>query len=151
MPSSLSAVSANVTRQAIMDWFKAAREYIKNVDGGYAALRDPKRMFNCDESGFPLDGNAGRIRLVLAKKGSKHVMKRDRGTKTQITVLGCANAAGNFMSPYLVYPGVLMTSRMGYENFQDAISTQTENGWMDVDSFFEFICYFDAWVTKLGI
>ena len=55
------------------------------------------------------------------------------------------------MSPYLVYSGQLMTVRMGYENFPEAIYTQTENGWMDADSFFEFICYFDAWVKKLKI
>ena len=74
-------------------------------------------------------------------------MKRERGTKTQITVLGCANTAGDFMPPYLVYPGQLMTMQMGYENFHDAIYTQTENGWMDTD----FICYFDSFITKLGI
>ena len=55
------------------------------------------------------------------------------------------------MSPYLVYPGQLMTVRMGYENFPEVIYTQTENGWMDTDSFFEFICYFNAWVKKLKI
>ena len=35
---------------------------------------DPKQIFNCDESGFPLDGNTGRIKAVLVKKGAKHVM-----------------------------------------------------------------------------
>ena len=151
MPSSLSAASSNVTWEAIKEWFAATREYIERIDGGRDALRDPKRVYNCDESGFPLNGNIGRVKAVLAKKGAKHVMKRERGTKIQITVLGCANAAGDFMSPYLVYPGQLMTVRMGYENFQDAIYTQTDNGWMDADSFFEFICYFDAWITKMKI
>ena len=66
-------------------------------------------------------------------------------------VLGCANAAGDFMSMYLVYPGQLMTVHMGYENLPEAIYIQRENGWMDADSFFEYICYFDAWVKKLKI
>ena len=113
--------------------------------------RDPKRVFNCDEIGFPLDGNTGCIKAVLAAKGARHMMKRDQGMKMQITVLGCANAAGDFMAPYLVYPGQLMTIRMGYENFRDAIYTQTENGWMDCNCFFEFICYFNAYVMRLGI
>ena len=69
----------------------------------------------------------------------------------QIMVLGCANAAGDFMLPYLVYSSQLMMVRMGYENFPEAIYTQMDNGWMDTDSFFEFICYFDAWVKKLKI
>ena len=151
MPSSLSAVSSNVTKDSIQEWFAATRRYIKEIDGGPQALRDPRCVFNCDESVFPLDGNTGRIKAVLAKKGARHVMKRERGTKTQITVLGCVNATGDFMSPYLVYPGQLMTVRMGYENFPEVIYTQTDNGWMDADSFFEFICYFDAWVKKLKI
>ena len=151
MPSSLSAASSNVMKDLIQEWFAAARCYIKEIDGGPQALWDPRRIFNCDESGFPLDGNTGRIKAVLAKKGAWHVMKRERETKMQITVLGCANATGDFMSPYLVYPGQLMMVRMGYENFPEAIYTQTENGWMDADSFFEFICYFDAWVKKLKI
>ena len=69
----------------------------------------------------------------------------------QITVLGCVNATGDFMSPYLMYPSQLMTVCMGYENFPEAIFTQMDKGWMDADSFFEFICYFDAWVKKLKI
>ena len=73
---------------------------------------------------------------MLVKKGTRHVMKQEWGTKTQITVLGCVNAAGDFMSPYLVYPGQLMMVRMGYEYFPEVIYTQMENGWMDADSFF---------------
>ena len=87
---------------------------------------------HCDESGFPLDGNTGRIKAVLAKKGAKHVMKRECRTKMQITVLGCANATGNFMSPYLVYPGQLKTVCMGYENFPEAIYTQRMAGWKQI-------------------
>ena len=69
----------------------------------------------------------------------------------QITVLGCVNATGDFMSLYLVYPGQLMTVCMGYENFPEVIYTQTDKSWMGADSFFEFICYFDALVKKLKI
>ena len=76
MPSSLSAVSSNVTKDSIQEWFAAARRYIaEKIDGGPQALRDLRCVFNCDESGFPLDSNTGRIKAVLAKKGARHVMK----------------------------------------------------------------------------
>ena len=78
-------------------------------------------------------------------------MKRALGTKEQITVSACANAAGDFMPPFLVFPGQKLTSGIGYRDFPDAYYTVTENGWMDRDSFFEFIVYFDAFVSKLGI
>ena len=78
-------------------------------------------------------------------------MKWESGTKMQIMVLGCVNATGDFMSLYLVYPSHLMTVCMGYENFPEVIYTQTDNSWMGADSFFEFICYFNALVKKLKI
>ena len=53
MPLSLLARSANVTKDKILEWFTASRNYIEKINGGYDALRDPRRMFNCDKSGFP--------------------------------------------------------------------------------------------------
>ena len=70
MPSSLTAASANVTKEKILDWFTASKNYIEKIHGGYDALRDPRHMFNCDESGFPLYGNTGCIKAVLAAKGA---------------------------------------------------------------------------------
>ena len=93
----------------------------------------------------------GRIKAVLAKHGAWHVMKRALGTKEQITVSARANAAGDFMLPFLVFPGQKVTSGIGYRDFPDVYYTVTEIGWMDQDSFFEFIVYFDVFVSKLGI
>ena len=53
MPSSLSARSANITKDKNLEWFAALRNYIEKINGGCYALRDPKQVFNCDESGFP--------------------------------------------------------------------------------------------------
>jgi hypothetical protein len=46
---------------------------INAIPGGYAALHDPKRVFNCDESGFAVDANMGKVRKVLARKGTLNI------------------------------------------------------------------------------
>ena len=48
-------------------------------------LQDPSRIYNCDETGFPL---APKMKKVTALKYDKHVYQgRTTANKTQITVL----------------------------------------------------------------
>ena len=49
----------------------------------------PAQIFNCDESGFPLDH---KPRKVIGLKGQKSLNLTTSGEKAQITVLACANA-----------------------------------------------------------
>ena len=80
------------------------------------ALNDPKRIFNADESGFPLDGNTGKIMSVLARKGAKQVYRIGAGDKTQITLQACFNANGDFMQPFILFPGERLRNNL--KNFQ---------------------------------
>ena len=90
------------------------------------------------------------ILAVLAKKGMKHIIKWECGMKTQTTVLGCTNAAGDYASiPHLSRP--VDDGTLGVWTFHGSHLYSTENRWMDVDTFFEFICYFDAWIMELKI
>ena len=59
---------------------------------------NPATIFNCDETGLPLEHTPSSI---VAVKGQKHPRVITSGTKRQITVLGCANAAG-YALPQLV-------------------------------------------------
>ena len=58
-------------------------------------LKDkPGQIYNCDESGMPLQH---KIPKVMSTKGTKKVHQVSFGNKTQITVLGCASAIGQVM------------------------------------------------------
>ena len=57
-----------VTVDSVLQWFSDVRTYFSN-QGLLDLLNDPRRMFNIDESGFPL---GGKSRKVLAQRGVKH-------------------------------------------------------------------------------
>ncbi len=63
-------------------------------------LMKPSQVFNCDETGMPLDPKPPK---VLVKKGVKHPQSITTGDKTQITVLACCNAAGYVLPPFVIY------------------------------------------------
>ena len=72
------------TRDVIDKYFDLLEATISNNDIG----DQPLCIFNCDESGMPLDFQPGKR---IAKK---HVLKYGTGKKAQITFLACTNAAG---------------------------------------------------------
>ena len=57
-----------VTVDSVLQWFSDVRTYFSD-QGLLDLLNDPRRMFNIDESGFPL---GGKSRKVLAQRGVKH-------------------------------------------------------------------------------
>ena len=62
------------------------------------------RIYNCDETGFPLAPKPGK---VIAMKTDKHVYQAGTSSKkTQITMLICCSASGHYIPPLVVYPGV---------------------------------------------
>ena len=77
IPSDLFSTSSQVTCAEINAWFMAAKDHISNIPGGKGALNDGKGNFNNDELHFPLDGNLGRTKAVVAKYGTWHVMNRE--------------------------------------------------------------------------
>ena len=67
-------------------------------------LKDPSRMYNCDETGFPL---ALKTKKVIVLKHDKHVYQGGMTlNKTQIIVLPAASATAHYVKPLVVYPGV---------------------------------------------
>ncbi len=153
IPVRVSAGAAKVTEQQIRGWFARTERTIREIPGGAAALKDPMRIFNCDESGFPLDASTGCVRKVFAAKGSRHIHQWAPGTKEQITVLGCMNAAGDFMPPMFVYPGKHLTRNVAdaMRAFPEAFISLTETGWMKGTAFVTWLAEFDRFVEQLSI
>ena len=110
-------------------------------------MSDPRRIFNADESGFPLSVKSSQ---VLAPKGAKHVYQVVNSDKTQITVMACFNAFGNYMPPLIVYPGQRFRDTL-LSGFPGAIYGHSANGWMDGDLFTSFVHHFHEYVKSQGI
>lgn len=64
-------------------------------------FNDPSRIYNVDESGFPLDASRTK---VLCEKGIRQLFNVIGGSgREQITVNGCCSADGKMLPPYVVY------------------------------------------------
>ena len=133
-PSLLSRQRAGITRQAIDEWFEEYKSYLEEIGHGYL-LDQPSRIFNADETGFPL---APKPLKVIAAKGEPHVYQQGSSSKTQITTLLCHNAAGQFINPMLVFPGKAFRHDFMdrfYQHNLNAVFGRSSNGWMDADLF----------------
>ena len=60
----------------------------------------PGVIFNCDESGLPLNSKCAK---VVDKSGSKSPSFVTGGDKSQLTVLACSNAAGYAIPPFVIF------------------------------------------------
>ncbi len=61
--SKLNRAQGKVTKEAVVEWFRDAKEFIKHGWKGKGCpglLEDPTRIFNCDETGFALDAQTGK-------------------------------------------------------------------------------------------
>ena len=79
-------------------WFEDFGEFLKS----HGLLNKANRIWNADESGFPLQHRSGK---VMAPRGSKSVYSVSSSSKEQITALACINAAGQSIPPMHIFPG----------------------------------------------
>lgn len=119
----------------------------KEVPNYKDLISDPRRIFNADESGFPISIKSSK---VLAPKGAKHVYQVISSDKSQITVMACFNAFGNYMPPLIVYPGQRFRDTL-LSGFPEAIYGHSANGWMDGELFTSFVNHFHEYVMSKNI
>ena len=108
-PENFGFQRANVTEESIRGWFERLEDFLKtehNLDAKeFLSERNGDRIFNADESGFPLAGTNGKLKIIT-EKGARTVFKLAPDSKEQITVLACSSASGNFSKPLVIYPGL---------------------------------------------
>ena len=102
LPESLQlARASSCTPERLDKWYKEFEMFVKlhNLEG------KPQRIWNADESGFSLCPKTSRI---VAMRNQRHVYCIASDSKTQITTLVAANAAGNVIPPmHIIYFQVL--------------------------------------------
>jgi len=148
-PMSLWHERAAVTLEKIEAWFKCVHAFLENEfkDEHVSLLTDPRRIFNADESGFPLAVKPGR---VLTPTSVKHVYSVVTNTKAQITVMASFNAFGEYPPLMIIFPGERIRD-VGLSGFPDAIYSTTPNSWVDSAAFLAYVKQIDAFVDNKGI
>ena len=98
----------------------------------YGILNVSNQIFNCDESGFPLDYKSPQ---VIAHKKCKHPTTIVGGDKSQVTVLACVSAAGIAMPPMVIFDRKTMKQELAYGEVPGTLYGLTDNGWSNSEMF----------------
>ena len=88
----------------------------------------PGQIYNMDETGIPLDHRSPR---VLAKRGQKKVRYCSTGNKSQITVVGCINAIGQALPPFVVFEAKNLNIQWTEGEVPGTTYGLSDSGWMD--------------------
>ena len=145
-PENLGFQRAHISEKGIRKWFLELKNFLSeehNLNAEeFLAEGNGERIYNIDESGFPLQGTAGKCK-VITMRGSKNVHKLTSDNKQQISVLACVSAAGTFSKPFVLFPG----KRLPKFNLESVDENQYDlgyspNGWMSSDAFF-------GWMSNL--
>ena len=72
---------------------------------------------------------------VIAAKDTKKVWQCTSGTKSQITVLACANASGQTIPPMVVFTGKYFNSVLAKGEVPATLYGMSSSGWMDQELF----------------
>ena len=143
-PQHLGHQRQRVTEMGLRKWFDNLSDFLKeehNIDAKtFLTPENSHRIFNIDETGFPLCGNS-KLKII-AEKGAKNVFRVSSESKEQITVVGSVSANGDFQKPLILFPGVRPNYNFrGVDKDKYSCGT-TANGWITADSFF-------FWFTNL--
>jgi len=131
-PENLGFQRAYITEESIRNWFGDLKKYLREeydidvVD--FLREGNSDRIYNLDESGFPLQGTNGKLKIITGR-GTKCVYKLAPDTKQQITVLACVSAGGSYAKPLVIFPG-LNTPKYNFRdvNEEDYDVGHTPNG-----------------------
>lgn len=137
-PEHLGHQRKQVTEHSLRQWFVDLENFLLEEHGivarDFLVEENNGRIFNLDETGFPLCGS-NKLK-VISERGSKNVYNVATESKEQITVLGCVSARGQFQKPYVLFPGVRPT--FNFQNVDPSKFTVgvTPNGWISSETFF---------------
>ena len=103
-------------------------------------LQDLSRIYNCDETEFPL---VPKTKKVIASKHDEHVYQVGMtSNKTQITILPAISATAHYVKPLVVYPGVQPRRELcdNYHcRFPEGLFRNSPSGWMDMELFHSWL------------
>ena len=98
-------------------------------------IHSPSSIFNCDETGLPLNTTSCR---VVAQKGSKNVSSITSNSKSQITVLACTCAAGFAIPPFIIFSRSTYHPHLSKGEVPGTMYGVTARGWMTQKLFFQW-------------
>lgn len=149
LSENLSRSRAKLSEASIRKWFADVNQYL-DTENVSTVLKDPRRVFNIDETGFMLNPTRDR---VLAKRGQRNVYNVVLGNeKESVTVSLGFNAAGEMCPPLMVLNYARVPNWV-QNDFPVGWTYQlTKSGWMTGEAFFKYMSEdFMPWIYKQNI
>ncbi|GFS27281.1 tigger transposable element-derived protein 6-like protein [Elysia marginata] len=125
---------ARVSSAEVQQWFTDMKKYLDGKDP--SLLNSPDRIYNAVETGFAL---ALYAKKVLEPKSTSFTNNLTNTSTQQLTVLGCASAAGEFLPPLVIYPRKRWPSKNLLDGFQNALMQVSPNGGMNSTIFMTWL------------
>ena len=120
------------SKESVYQWFNEFEEFLKEHN-----ITSADQIFNCDESGFPLQ--AGSSMKVLCNKHSRRYFQITCSSKTSITTLQCICANGVVVPPAVLFPGVNFNCEYTIGFPTNFFVGFTKNGWMETSQFYAWL------------
>ena len=131
------AENLETTRASISAWFQDYKELLQRLK-----ITSPAQIFNCSESGFPL-----QVKKSLKVCVDQHVgrnFKKVLSDKDAITTLQCVCANGSVLPPSVFFPGKNWNSEYTYQLPRNGFFGFSATGWMNTEDF-------NCWVENFFI
>ncbi len=136
VPLSLARAMAS-DRDVLNRYFDMLEDCLRSNE----ILNRPSCIFNCDETGVPLNPQSLK---VVTEKGAKHPSYISSGCKIQVTVMACTCAAGYAIPPLVIFDRLTLNEAMTKGEVPGTVYGLSSNGWITREIFngwFEhFLC-----------
>ena len=98
----------------------------------------PSAIYNCDETGLPLNPSCGK---VVTKTGRKDANFVTGGDKSQVTVLACTSAAGFSLPPFVIFDRQSLNQGMTKGEVPGTLYGLSRNGWINSELFYHWFLH----------
>ena len=126
---------ASINKTDVESWFAGFEAFL--LEKGLT--NRPCQIWNCDETGFDLQGRAGKVIGPSDRKQAPYRVLS--GSREHITMLPCLNACGQWMAPYFLFPGkrVPVTYNPLEGGVEGSVFSMTNSGYMDTETFYMWL------------
>ncbi len=115
-------------RDSLNNYFDLLEDTLKSNE----IFNDASRIFNCDETGIPLNPPSSK---VVDKVGAKNPSYLTGSTKTQVTVLACTCATGYVIPPFVIFDRKTLNPELTKGEVPGTLYGLSSNGWIDIELF----------------
>ena len=113
-------------------------DLLENTLVNNGILNDPHCIYNCDETGLPLNPKPLKVVDAVGARNPSYITGE---TKQQITVLACTSAAGTVIPPFVIFNRKTLPPELVRGEVPGSIYGLSSKGWINQD-------LFNSWFTE---